>query len=66
MSEAHDAPMPTLHAILVSLGSTGAAANALAALEQRARDEQAVAGLEARLTAPTAGASLATAVAVAA
>ena len=58
--------MPTMRAILVSLGSTGAAANALAALQQRARDELAEAGLEARLTPPTAGAPLPTAVATAA
>ena len=58
--------MPTMRAILVSLGSTGAAANALAALQQRARDEQAVAGLEARLAPLAAGAPLAAAVATAA
>ncbi len=52
MSEAHDRSMPTLRAILLSLGSTGATANALSALEQRRLEERAVAGLEARLVLP--------------
>ena len=44
--------MPTLRAILVSLGPSGAATNALAALDQRASDERAVADLESRIVAP--------------
>ena len=41
--------MPALRALLVSLGSSGAAANALAALHQRTTDERAVAALESRI-----------------
>jgi hypothetical protein len=41
--------MPALRALLVSLGPSGAAANALAALHQRTREERAVAALEARI-----------------
>ncbi len=42
-------PTPTLRALLVSLGPSGAAANALAALHQRTTEERAVAALEARI-----------------
>ena len=41
--------MPTLRALLVSLGPSGAAANALAALHQRTTEERAVAALEAQI-----------------
>jgi hypothetical protein len=44
--------MPTLRALLVSLGPSGATANARAVLDQRAGDERAIAALEARMDGP--------------
>ena len=50
MSDVHDRPMPSLRAVLASLGSPGAAANARTACEKRATEERAVAALEARIS----------------
>jgi hypothetical protein len=50
MSGVHDRAMPSLRAVLASLGSPGAAANARTACEQRATEDRAVAALEASIS----------------